>query len=139
MAALEDAILFATRAHSGQAGRDGRPYILHPLRMMARFNSELEQVVALLHDVVEKTDTTLDDLRRAGFMPEVVDAVDALTQREGESYQDLVERAAASPLARAVKIADLEDHLDLRHVGEIGEKDVQRMQRQQRAWRRLAG
>jgi len=137
MADLESAILYATAAHRGQTGRDEQPYILHPLRMMLRFTSDAEQTVAVLHDIVEKTVTSLDDLRRAGFAAGIIEAVDALTRREGESYEDLIERAAANPLARAVKIADLEDHLDLRHAGEIKEDDLERMRRQHRAWRRL--
>ena len=118
-------------------GRDGQPYILHPLRMMVRFSSEAEQMAAMLHDVVEKGGTSLDDLRRAGYPPEVVAAVDALSKREGEAYDVAIARAAAHPLACAVKIADLEDHLDLRHAGEIKADDRDRLDRQHRAWLRL--
>lgn len=137
MADLEFAIQYATRAHLGQMGRDGQPYILHPLRVMLRLASETERIVAMLHDVVEKTTTTLDDLRRAGFADEVVAAVDTLTRREGESYEDLVNRAAAGALTRAVKLADVQDHLDLRHNGPVTPDDVERLDRAHRAWHRL--
>lgn len=137
MADLEDAIALAVEAHRGQKDRAGAPYVLHPLRMMFRVETDAERMAAVLHDVVEDTDWTLDGLRDAGFPEEVVAAVDHLTRREGESYDDFVRRAAAHPVARRVKIADLEDNMDVRRTGTVTEKDVERLTRYHRAWRSL--
>jgi (p)ppGpp synthase/HD superfamily hydrolase len=139
MATLDDAILLAARAHHGQQDRAGAPYILHPLRMMLKMRSEREMVVAVLHDVVEKTPFTLADLRDAGYAADVLDAIDALTRREGETYQELVERAKAKPLARPVKIADLEDHLDLHWSRDLQDEDMDRLRRYRQAWLYLTG
>jgi (p)ppGpp synthase/HD superfamily hydrolase len=137
MADIEDAIALAVRAHRGQKDRAGAPYILHPLRMMFRVETDAEKMAAVLHDVVEDTDWTLDDLRAEGFPEEVVAAVDHLSRREDESYEEFVERAAAHPVARRVKIADLEDNMDVRRMGAVTDRDVERLTRYHRAWRSL--
>jgi (p)ppGpp synthase/HD superfamily hydrolase len=137
MADIEEAIRIAVEAHRGQRDRGGAPYILHPLRMMVRVQTDAERMAAVLHDVVEDTAWTLDDLRARGFPDEVLRAVDALTRREGETYEAFVERAAADSVARRVKIADLEDNLDLRRTGTVSERDAERVNRYLRAWRRL--
>jgi (p)ppGpp synthase/HD superfamily hydrolase len=122
---LEDAIAFACQAHHGQVDKAGKPYILHSLRVMLRQETEAAQMVAVLHDVLEDTSVTLDGLRAAGFTPEICEAVDALTRRPGEPYDVMISRVAANPLARAVKIADLEDNMDPRRRLE-GERELQR-------------
>ncbi|HEX2081245.1 MAG TPA: HD domain-containing protein [Longimicrobium sp.] len=137
MADLEEAIGIAVEAHRGQKDRAGAPYILHPLRMMFRVQTDAERMAAVLHDVVEDTGWTLEALRERGFPEEVVEAVDHLTRREGESYEDFVTRAAAHPVARRVKVADLEDNMDVRRTGTLAEGDVERLGRYLRAWRRL--
>lgn len=110
---LTDAILIATRAHRTMVDRAGKPYILHPLRVMLRMDTETERIVAVLHDVVEDTWVTLDYLRHErGFSDEVIEALDALTRREGEPYFDYILRVKANPLATKVKLADLADNLD---------------------------
>ena len=88
MSTLEKAIEIAARAHTGQVDKAGAPYILHPLRLMMAVRRPNERMAAVLHDVVEDTDVTLDDLRAAQFQEEVLDAVDALTKRKGESRID---------------------------------------------------
>jgi hypothetical protein len=137
MPTLDDAILLAARVHHGQRDRAGSPYVLHPLRMMLRMESDTERMVAVLHDVVEKTSLTLADLVQAGYSEEVVKAVDCLTRREGESYDHLIERARGNPLACAVKIADLEDHLDLRWSRELADEDLARLKKYRQAWLHL--
>ena len=137
MADLEDAISLAVQAHRGQKDRAGAPYILHPLRMMFRVETDAEKMAAVLHDVVEDTAWTLDGLRAEGFPEDVVAAVDHLTRRESESYEEFVRRAAAHPVARRVKIADLEDNMDVRRTGTVTQKDVDRLTRYHRAWRSL--
>jgi (p)ppGpp synthase/HD superfamily hydrolase len=106
---------------------------------MLRCRTENEKVVALLHDVVEKSDRTFDELRREGFAPEVIAAVERLTKREGEPYLDYIVRARENPLARAVKQADLQDHVDV--ILDLGraDEDPERMRRYQEAMRVLHG
>ena len=139
MATVEDAISIAALAHKGQRDKAGAPYLLHPLRMMMRMNSEAAMMAAVLHDVVEDTDWTLERLREKGFSAEVLEAVDCLTHREGESYQEFVERVRANPLARQVKIADLEDNMNIQRMGRLGAKDLERLEKYHRAWCVLTG
>lgn len=110
---LDLAIKLATEAHAGQHDKGGEPYILHPLRVMLAMKTEDERIVAVLHDVVEDTTWTCDDLYwQHGFSPDIVLAITALTRRPGEDYFDFIRRAAENPIARAVKIADVRDNLD---------------------------
>lgn len=134
---LEDAILLAVQAHRGQVDKAGQPYILHVLRVGLRFNSDVERMVGVLHDVIEDTGHTLDGLREMGYPAEVLEALDCLTKREGETYEQFVERLKTNPLARQVKIADLEDNLDLRRLPGLTEKDLARVEKYHRAWLRL--
>ncbi len=139
MPTLEDAIALASEAHRGQKDRAGAPYILHPLRVMMRVQGDAARMVAVLHDVVEDTAYTFDDLRLMGFGDEVLAALDCLTKRAGETYMDFVRRSGANPLARQVKLADIEDNMDLRRLPTIGEEDVARLRRYRRAWALLRG
>lgn len=107
---VERAIEIAIEAHAGQRDRAGQPYILHPLRVMLAQDDDASRVVAVLHDVVEDSDWTPDDLRREGFPEGIIVALDALTRREGEPYMDYIDRAGANQTAREVKIADLRDN-----------------------------
>jgi (p)ppGpp synthase/HD superfamily hydrolase len=111
---LDLAIRIATEAHVGQVDKAGRPYIDHPLRVMRTVEPEGEEamMVAILHDVVEDTPTTLADLRRMGFSAAVIDGVNAMTRRPGEGYQEYIERCCGDPLGRVVKAADLVDNMD---------------------------
>jgi (p)ppGpp synthase/HD superfamily hydrolase len=133
------AVEIATKAHHGAKDRYGEPYILHPLRVMARLKSDDERIVGILHDVVEDTDWTFDDLRREGFPDELLAALDCVTKREGEPYEKFVERSASNSTARSVKIADLEDNMDIRRMPEITEDDCDRLRKYHRAWVRLTG
>ena len=108
---LDIAILTATEAHTGQTDKSGAPYILHPLRVMFAMDTDEEMQVAVMHDVVEDTDYSPEGLRNRGFSERVVQAVMALTRMEGETYMDYVARAARDPIARKVKLADIEDNL----------------------------
>jgi (p)ppGpp synthase/HD superfamily hydrolase len=129
MPTLEDAIALAVEAHRGQKEKVGQPYILHVLRVMFRLDTEQEQMAGALHDLVEDTSYTLDDLRRLGYPESVVTAVDCLTRREDETYEEFVERAGAHPIARRVKLADLEDNMDIRRLPEVAERDRERLNR----------
>ena len=96
-------------------------------------------MAAVLHDVVEDTEWTLERLREAGFSDEVLEAVDCLTHREGESYQQFVERVRTNPIARQIKIADLEDNMNVRRINQLGPRDLERLEKYHRAWRVLTG
>ena len=139
MPTLEDAIFLAVQAHHGQQDKAGAPYVLHPLRVMLRMTSEEEMITAVLHDVVEDTPYTLQDLRQAGYSEHVLAALDGVTRREGESYEEFIERVLPNALASKIKIADLEDNMDLRRISNPQEQDMERLKRYRRAWFRLTG
>lgn len=128
MATLERAIAIAAAAHTGQTDKGGQPYILHPLRVMMRCTTADEQMAAVLHDVVEDSDVTLADLEQEGFPRSVVEAVEALTKRPGETRIQAAHRAAAHPVARAVKLADNADNTDLTRIQNPTQKDLERME-----------
>lgn len=136
---IEDAILLAVEKHRGQKDKSAAPYILHPLRVMGMMQTETERIVAVLHDVVEDSDVTLDDLRQRGYSDEIVEAVDHLTRREGESYDAFIQRIKPHPLAVRVKLGDLQDNMDLRRNIPLDEKALERFQRYQKAWFELRG
>lgn len=137
MATLEDAIALAVEAHRGQREKSGQPYILHVLRVMLRGETEDEQMAGVLHDVVEDTRYSLDDLRHLGYPEPVVEAVDCLTRRPDESYDQFIARAVANPIARRVKLADLEDNMDVRRLSDVTERDRERLNRYVRARNQL--
>lgn len=135
---LEAAISTALFAHSGQQDKGGNPYILHPLRVMASMTGEDHQVVAVLHDVVEDSGLTIDQIAE-DFGWTVADAVGALTRREGEDYMAFIDRCARNPIARTVKLADLEDNMDIRRLGrEPTAEDAKRQAKYVEAHIRLA-
>ena len=126
MSDLAKAIEVAVSAHSGQTRLDESPYILHPLRLMFQVEGELLQMAAVLHDVVEDTGWTLEGLRKEGFDELLIEALDCLTRRDGESYKEFIDRLAPNPVARAVKIADLEDNMNLKQLERVTETDLKR-------------
>lgn len=127
MATLERAIEIAASAHAGQLDKAGQPYILHPLRVMLRVQSTNERMAAVLHDDVEDTAITLEILREAGFPPEVLQAISALTKLPGETRIDAAIRAAADPIARTVKLADNAENMDISRIPNPSEKDFARL------------
>ncbi len=106
---LADAIALATQAHAGQLDKNGTPYINHPLAVMAMVTGEDEQIVAVLHDVLEDTRVTPDELAAAGVTNVQLTALCALTHLPHENYVHYVQRALNDPIGRVVKIADF-DH-----------------------------
>jgi GTP diphosphokinase / guanosine-3',5'-bis(diphosphate) 3'-diphosphatase len=128
MSTLERAIEIAVKAHTGQRDKGGEAYILHPLRVMLKMRTEAERIIAVLHDVVEDADYTFDDLRTEGFSREIVDAVEALTKRPGESRVDAAKRAAGNSLACAVKLADNSDNSDMSRIPAPTPKDLERLE-----------
>jgi (p)ppGpp synthase/HD superfamily hydrolase len=135
---LERAIQIAVEAHRGQKDKAGAPYILHPLRVMLSFDTETEMIVAVLHDVIEDSSWTASRLRAEGFSEEIVEAVECVTTVEGEPYEDFVDRAKSNPIARRVKIADLEDNMDVRRIADPGDKDGERLKKYHRTWKTLS-
>jgi (p)ppGpp synthase/HD superfamily hydrolase len=126
---VEDAICLAAAAHAGHVDKAGAPYIFHPLRLMLRMETEAEHMVAVLHDLIEDTPHTFEELRALGYPADVLCALDCVTRRETESYEEFILRIAPNPLARKVKIADLEDNLDLSRIAHPTEKDYRRLER----------
>jgi len=134
---LEKAISIALKAHIGQRDKAGETYILHPLRLMTQAKTEDERIVAVLHDVVEDSNMSLDDLRTEGFPEHILDAIECLTKKPGEAYDDFIECIAANPLASRVKVLDMEDNSDLSRLSAPTEKDIERREKYQRAIARL--
>jgi len=126
---LERAIEIAVSAHKGQTDKAGQPYILHPLQVMFQCECDAARIVAVLHDVVEDTIWTMDDLRKEGFSRDVLAALDGVTKREGEGYADFFRRGAMNPISRQVKLADLKSNLDLSRIAAPTERDVERMEK----------
>ncbi len=134
---LEKAIVIAIEAHRGQTDKAGAPYILHPLRVMLAVSGDEARLAAVLHDVLEDSDWTTEALRACGLPEAVLAALDCLTHRDGEPYEGFIARVAANPIARQVKLADLEDNMDLRRLDQVTPQDVQRLERYHRAWATL--
>lgn len=130
---LEKAIAIAVQAHAGQLDKSGAPYILHPLRVMFGVSSEVEQIVAVLHDVVEDSEWTFEQLRAEGFSESVLAALDCVTKRENEDYFDFIDRIKVNPLAIAVKISDLHDNMKLARIPNPTERDFQRIRKYEKA------
>ena len=131
------ALRIAIRAHEGQQDKSGREYVMHPIRVAERCKDTRAKIVALLHDTIEDTDVTIEYLRKEGFPEEIIDAVLSVTKQEGENYEDFVRRAARNAIGRQVKIADLEDNMDIRRLKEIKEEDVARLRKYLSAWQYL--
>jgi (p)ppGpp synthase/HD superfamily hydrolase len=134
---LADAISLATEAHRGHYDKSGVSYIQHSLRIMHRMNTRTEQIVGVLHDIMEDTPITRQVLKEKGYSQEVIDSLDHLTKREGEQYEDFIMRCRTNPIALKVKIADLEDNMDLRRLDKVTENDLERLNKYLVAWRYL--
>lgn len=120
------AMQFAYDAHHGAVDSTGVPYIFHPMHLAEQMDTEYACCAALLHDVVEDTDITLDDLRAAGFPLPVIVAVGLLTHDPRVDYFDYVRALKANPIAKAVKLADLKHNSDLSRWPRLDEQDIER-------------
>lgn len=132
MSTIERAIALAALAHVGQVDKAGAPYILHPLRVMLRLEGMEERIVAVLHDVVEDSDWTLERLRNEGFSEIILQAIDAVSRRPDEDYNEFIVRASKNSIGRRVKLADLEDNSDLSRLTEVTDRDLARLRKYQR-------
>ena len=135
---LEKAIKIAVDAHRGQVDKGGSPYILHPLRVMLSVN-EQARVAAVLHDVIEDTELTIDDLHKQGIDEASLEAITSLTKQEGEhskdegGYAKFVERIMKNPLAREIKKADIKDNMNIDRIPNPTEKDYARVEKYKQA------
>lgn len=136
---LSKAIHIATNGHHGQFDKGGNPYILHPFAVMALLNTDDEelQCVALMHDVIEDTKTTFQDLRDAGFSDRVINAVRLVTKMPGQTYNEYKEGVFSNTDAMRVKMADLTHNSDIRRLKGISEKDIERMAKYHRFYLEL--
>ena len=135
---FDRAMQIAIRAHMGQKDMAGRDYVMHPIRVAERCKDPRAKIVALLHDTIEDTPVTAEYLRGEGFPEEIILGVLSVTKRDDEEeYDDFVARAAENAIGREVKIADLEDNMDIRRLKEINDKDVERLRKYLRAWQYL--
>lgn len=134
---LNKAIEIANDAHAGQVDKGGEPYILHVLRVMLSRDNEMERTCAVLHDVVEDTSITLEELKKEGFPEEVITVLDCLTKRDGESYDDFISRVLTNEMACRIKLADLYDNMDLTRIKNPTEQDKQRIMKYDKAAKRI--
>ena len=133
MSTLERAIALAATAHEGQRDKAGAPYILHALRVMLRLETNEERIAGVLHDVVEDCGWTIGQLRAQGFPEAALSAIDSVTRRDTETYEEFVFRAKADPIGRRVKLADLADNSDLSRLAEVTDRDRARLEKYLRA------
>lgn len=135
---IEKAIKIALDAHHGQVDKAGKPYILHTLRLAMLMQDDDEFLVAMLHDVIEDSDYTSDDLIRHGFSQAVVAAAICLTHAEGEDYFAYIRRIRENKIARNVKLSDLQDNMNILRLDAVTEKDFERIRKYHKAWLELS-
>ena len=126
----------ATKAHEEQTDKAGLPYITHPERVALRMESPELQVIGWLHDTVEDTTLTVKDIAER-FGPETAASVDAISRRDGEKWSGYLDRVAANPMARQVKISDLIDNSNLSRIPHVTLKDVERQKKYNKALKKL--
>ncbi|HHA8327433.1 TPA: GTP pyrophosphokinase [Streptococcus pneumoniae] len=130
---IDIALAIAKKAHAGQVDKAGVDYIQHPLYVASQVNTEQEKAVALLHDVIEDSDITAADLFASGLSNEVVTAVQILTKKKGQSYQEYLGKVKSNNLARVVKLADLKHNSDLSRLKSVTNTDYERVKKHKNA------
>lgn len=128
------AMVLAFEKHKNQKDKSGLPYIHHPLHVAEGMDTEEGCIVALLHDVMEDTPTTMDDLREFGLSDSVLEALELLTHREEDDYTKYIHRIGENSLARSVKLRDLEHNMDLTRLKEITDRDLKRLEKYKQAY-----
>ena len=123
------ALKLSFEAHKNQADKSGMPYVYHPFHLAEQMETEETVIVALLHDVVEDTDYTLDDIRAMGFSDSVVEALALMTHDKSVPYMDYVAKIKSNPIAKVVKLADLKHNSDLSRLEKIDEKALKRVEK----------
>ena len=127
------ALCIAYKAHEGQVDKTGVPYIFHPFHLAESMTDENSTIVALLHDVIEDTDWTIDDLEKEGFNEDILTALKLMTHNPAEPYMDYISRLSTCPVARQVKLADLYHNSDQTRVENPDEKMLKRWEKYDRA------
>lgn len=133
----KNAMKLCYTAHAGQLDKSGLPYVLHPVHLAEQMEDEYTTVTALLHDVVEDTAYSLEDLRRMGYPEQILEAISLLTHREGIPYLEYVAAIKENPIARRVKLADLRHNSDLTRLDAVDEKALARAEKYKQAIRLL--
>ena len=136
-ALFEKAITLVLEKHRGQMDKAGKPYYGHVIRVSQDLINPKQKMVGLLHDIIEDTDVTPEFLLQEGFPQEIVDGILSVTRRPNEDYQDFVDRASRNEIGRFVKMADLEDNMNIFRLNEITEEDRLRLNKYLKAWRKL--
>ena len=130
---LDLAIDEARYYHRNDRDKAGKPYLGHLIRVMNLLDSEEEKIVGVLHDIVEDGHVDLEYLRAKSFNDRIIEAIDAVTKRKNETYEMFISRLSRNPLAIKVKLADLEDNMDISRLNEITAKDRDRIEKYKRA------
>jgi (p)ppGpp synthase/HD superfamily hydrolase len=131
---LNRAIEIAVNGHRGQFDKAGKPYILHPLRVMVSLDNEDEMICAILHDIIEDTGIRAQGLIDEGFNQKIIDAILSVTKSDIDiDYFDFIRRAKENPIGRKVKIADLKDNLNLNRISNPSTEDFKRTERYRKA------
>lgn len=137
-AGTKKALKLCFEAHKDQVDKSGAPYVFHPFHLAEQMKDERTTIVALLHDVVEDTDYTFDDLRSMGFDEEVIEALVLMTHEKSVPYMAYVEKIKANPFARAVKLVDLQHNSDLSRLDHVDENALRRKEKYSEAIKLLA-
>ncbi len=125
--------------HKDQVDKSGIPYVFHPFTVAQSMDDENSTIVALLHDVIEDTDTTIDELVEMGFNDEIISALKILTHDKSVAYFDYIEKIKSNSLATKVKISDLKNNSDLSRLNKITQKDVERVEKYKKSLEILNG
>lgn len=134
---LERAIRLAAKVHKGQVDRFNKPYVLHVLRVMMRGHDKEEQVLGAIHDVLERSTLTVEDLAKKDFPPRILTALQHISRVPEEDYEQYIDRVMEDPLAIRVKLHDLADKMDLLHVDTLSHADQKRYNKQLAAYHRM--
>nr|WP_222592231.1 GTP pyrophosphokinase [Paenibacillus xylanexedens] len=134
---IESAIFVALQAHKRQLDKGGHAYILHPLAVMNRVESMEEKIVAVLHDVIEDSEVTIEELRGLGFSEEILTAIQLLTRSTEDSYEEFIENTTTNRTARNVKIADIKENMNISRIKNPTQEDYNRLEKYRKALERL--
>ena len=128
------AIIYMFEKHKDQKDKSNIPYVYHPLHVAENLPDEITTTVALLHDVVEDTDTTFEDLKNEGFPDVVVDTLRLLTHDPNVDYFEYIKKIGTNDIARKVKLRDLEHNMDIRRINNITQADLDRVEKYRKSY-----
>lgn len=131
------AIKLMFEKHKDQVDKSGMPYVFHPFHLAEQMDDEETTITALLHDIVEDTNTTFEDLRKLGFSDNVINALKLMTHDKNVDYFEYVKNISKNPIARKVKIKDLEHNMDTSRLDEVTDKDLERVKKYKKCYKYL--